>query len=139
MRLLKFSQSILWNLKTSNLMKKFLLLIWNSSSSIRLNSKWVNWKLLKCATWKTVPYDRFSIFITCLALLVHYSQKLILNLVLWKIEGANGPIEVNLEFSFSFSGFSFSCLDPNIFSGFKPEIHFIFAESCRKTKTIAEK
>ena len=37
----------------------------------------------------------------------------------------NGPIKVNLEFSFSFAGFSFSGLDLTIYSGFKPEIHFI--------------
>ena len=36
-----------------------------------------------------------------------------------------GPIKVNLEFNFSFSGFSFSGLNSN-FSGFKPEIYFIF-------------
>ena len=36
-----------------------------------------------------------------------------------------GPIKVNLEFSFSFTGVSFSGLDPNIYSGFKPKIHFI--------------
>ena len=35
-----------------------------------------------------------------------------------------GPIKVNLEFSFSFSGFSFSGLNPT-FSGFKPEIYLI--------------
>ena len=34
--------------------------------------------------------------------------------------------KVSLEFNFSFSGFSFSGLDPNFLSGFKPEIHFIF-------------
>ena len=31
-----------------------------------------------------------------------------------------GLFKVNLEFSFSFAGFSFSGLDPNIYSGFKP-------------------
>ena len=36
-----------------------------------------------------------------------------------------GPIKVNLEFSFSFLGFSFSGLNTNIYSGFKPEIQFI--------------
>jgi hypothetical protein len=30
-----------------------------------------------------------------------------------------GPIKVNLEFSFSFSGFSLSGLDPNFFEGFQ--------------------
>ena len=33
-------------------------------------------------------------------------------------------IKVNLEFIFSFFGVSFSGLDPNVYSGFKPEIHF---------------
>ena len=37
-----------------------------------------------------------------------------------------GPIKVNMEFSFSFSGFSLSGLDLNFFPGSKPEIHFIF-------------
>ena len=32
---------------------------------------------------------------------------------------------LNLEFSLSFVGFSFLGLDLNIYSGFKPEIHFI--------------
>ena len=40
--------------------------------------------------------------------------------------GHTGPIKVNLEFSSSFFGFSFLGLDPKIYSGFKPEMHFIF-------------
>ena len=38
----------------------------------------------------------------------------------------NGPIKVNLQFSISFLGFSFLGLNTNIYSGFKPEIQFIF-------------
>ena len=37
-----------------------------------------------------------------------------------------GPIKVNQEFSLSISGSFFSGLDPNIYSGFKPEIHFLY-------------
>ena len=36
------------------------------------------------------------------------------------------PIKVNLEFSFSFACFSFLDLDPNIYSGFKLEINFLY-------------
>ena len=38
----------------------------------------------------------------------------------------NGPIKVDQKFSLSISGSFFSGLDPNIYSGFKPEIHFLY-------------
>ena len=46
------------------------------------------------------------------------------SIFLWEL--CNGPIKVNLEFSFSFFGYSFLGLEPNIYLGFKPEIHFVF-------------
>ena len=42
------------------------------------------------------------------------------DIFLWELW--NGPIKVNLEFSFSFFGYLFSGLEPSIYFGFKPEI-----------------
>ena len=54
-------------------------------------------------------------------------EQVFLDFRAWEWDACNtGPIKVNLEFNFSFSGFSFLGLDPNIYSDFKPEIHFIF-------------
>ena len=38
----------------------------------------------------------------------------------------SGPIKLNQEFSLSISGSFFSGLDPNTYSGFKPEIQFLY-------------
>ena len=75
-----------------------------------INLFWTNWPL--CTSWILITtrliWNDFAQFNWCENIL-HVS----------------GLVKVNLEFSFSLLGFSFSGLDPNIYLGFKPENHFI--------------
>ena len=74
--------------------------------------------------------DQFFIYFDVKSIWIKFGMEAayikVLGMATKAISRSIGPIKVNQEFSLSISGSFFSGLDPNIYSGFKPEIHFFY-------------
>ena len=74
--------------------------------------------------------DQFFIYFDVKSIWIKFGMEAayikVLGMATKAISRSIGPIKVNQGFSMSISVPYFSGLDPNIYSGFKSEIHFIF-------------